>query len=71
MAHGGAKRSIWLELGCRAWYMRVQGTGANLMEPPPAVGELVSGKQLRLVPRHAVEDVEERVLLELGEVAGL
>lgn len=41
------------------------------MEPPPAVGELVSGKQLRLIARHAVEDVEKRVLLELGEVAGL
>jgi hypothetical protein len=39
--------------------------------PPPTRRQLVGGKQLRLVARHAVEDVEQRVLLELREVARL
>ena len=47
------------------------GDGARLVEPPATVGELVGGVQLRLVAGHAVEDVEQRVLLELGKVARL
>lgn len=49
----------------------VYGAARYLVEPPAAVGELVGGKKLRLVTGRAVEDVEERVLLELGEVAWL
>ena len=41
-----------------------------VVEPAP-VPELVSSKDLRLVVGHGVEDVEERVRLELAEVARL
>jgi hypothetical protein len=43
----------------------------HLVEPPLACGQLVCGQQLGLVARHGVEDVEQRVLLELCEVARL
>ena len=43
----------------------------HLVEPPLACGQLVCGQQLGLIARHGVEDVEQRVLLELREVAWL
>ena len=38
------------------------------MKVPPPVRQLLRRERLGLVPRHAVDDVEERVGQELGEV---
>lgn len=38
-----------------------------LVESPTSLHQFIRGKQLRFFSRHAVKDVEERLLLKLGE----
>ena len=39
-----------------------------LVEPPAPMAQLVGSKHLRLIPRHGVEDVEQRLLRKLGHM---
>ena len=41
------------------------------VKPPASRRQLISSEELRFIARHGVEDEEESVLLELGEVAWL
>ena len=40
------------------------------IEAPAPRGQLICRKDLRLVSRHGIEDVEQRVLAKFAEVSG-